>query len=173
MPSFFAQYHNVTGNWLMMKITHPLVNLFIKHIWQIWAQVEDPAMRWQMSLYKERSGKDEDAEDPEKVVKRVQEVSAVLYHIEVVSNHTSSGALPANICLQNWGEKLFFTKGLFISWFYTSDRASLQVKENGLAQAAVQAAPQGSGGLFQNDTTVQHPQVRIQWIFHEKLPTVT
>lgn len=48
-------------------------------------QVEDPAMRWQMSLYKEMAGKAEDAEDPEKVVKRVQEVSAVLYHIEVVS----------------------------------------------------------------------------------------
>lgn len=47
-------------------------------------QVEDPAMRWQMSLYKEMAGKAEDAEDPEKVVKRVQEVSAVLYHIEVV-----------------------------------------------------------------------------------------
>lgn len=48
-------------------------------------------MRWQMSLYKERSGKAEDAEDPEKVVKRVQEVSAVLYHIDVVS--TCSGAI--------------------------------------------------------------------------------
>lgn len=48
-------------------------------------QVEDPAMRWQMSLYKEMAGKAEDADDPEKVVKRVQEVSAVLYHIEVVS----------------------------------------------------------------------------------------
>lgn len=41
-------------------------------------------MRWQMSLYKEMAGKAEDAEEPEKVVKRVQEVSAVLYHIEVV-----------------------------------------------------------------------------------------
>lgn len=48
------------------------------------AQVEDPSMRWQMALYKETSGKAEDAENPEKVVKRVQEVSAVLYHIELV-----------------------------------------------------------------------------------------
>lgn len=47
-------------------------------------------MRWQMSLYKEMAGKAEDAEDPEKVVKRVQEVSAVLYHIEVVSIDTNS-----------------------------------------------------------------------------------
>lgn len=43
-------------------------------------------MRWQMALYKEGAGKAEDAEAPEKVVKRVQEVSAVLYHIEVVSD---------------------------------------------------------------------------------------
>lgn len=49
-------------------------------------------MRWQMSLYKEMAGKAEDAEDPEKVVKRVQEVSAVLYHIEVVSIAVSSSA---------------------------------------------------------------------------------
>lgn len=48
-------------------------------------------MRWQMSLYKERSGNTEDAEDPEKVVKRVQEVSAVLYHIEVVSTDGGGG----------------------------------------------------------------------------------
>ncbi|KAG9351878.1 hypothetical protein JZ751_023129 [Albula glossodonta] len=45
--------------------------------------VENPSMRWQMALYKEMSGKAEDADDPAKVVKRVQEVSAVLYHIEV------------------------------------------------------------------------------------------
>ncbi|GAA6087837.1 ryanodine receptor 1-like isoform X1, partial [Tachysurus ichikawai] len=48
--------------------------------------VEDPSMRWQMALYKETSGKAEDAENPEKVVKRVQEVSAVLYHIEVTEH---------------------------------------------------------------------------------------
>lgn len=41
-------------------------------------------MRWQMALYKEMAGKAEDADAPEKVVKRVQEVSAVLYHLEVV-----------------------------------------------------------------------------------------
>lgn len=58
-------------------------------------QVEDPAMRWQMSLYKEMAGKAEDADDPEKVVKRVQEVSAVLYHIEVVrTDRRVPGLLP-------------------------------------------------------------------------------
>ncbi|CDQ82071.1 unnamed protein product [Oncorhynchus mykiss] len=49
-------------------------------------QVENPSMCWQMSLYKEMAGKAEDADAPEKVVKRVQEVSAVLYHIEVTEH---------------------------------------------------------------------------------------
>lgn len=48
-------------------------------------KVDNPSMRWQMVLYKEMAGKAEDADAPEKVVKRVQEVSAVLYHLEVVS----------------------------------------------------------------------------------------
>lgn len=51
-------------------------------------KVDNPSMRWQMALYKEMAGKAEDADAPDKVVKRVQEVSAVLYHLEVVSHHT-------------------------------------------------------------------------------------
>lgn len=47
-------------------------------------------MRWQMALYKEMAGKAEDADAPEKVVKRVQEVSAVLYHLEVVRGFKGS-----------------------------------------------------------------------------------
>lgn len=58
-------------------------------------------MRWQMSLYKEMAGKAEDADDPEKVVKRVQEVSAVLYHIEVVStDRRVTGPWPS--CRGDW-----------------------------------------------------------------------
>uniref|UniRef100_A0A8C3HT45 Ryanodine receptor 1 n=1 Tax=Chrysemys picta bellii TaxID=8478 RepID=A0A8C3HT45_CHRPI len=46
-------------------------------------QCENPAsMRWQMALYREMSGKAEDANRPEKIVRRVQEVSAVLFHLE-------------------------------------------------------------------------------------------
>lgn len=65
--------------------------VFFKSVFaEIWMlslspQVDNPSMRWQMALYKEMAGKAEDADAPEKVVKRVQEVSAVLYHIEVVS----------------------------------------------------------------------------------------
>lgn len=50
-------------------------------------KVDNPSMRWQMTLYKEMAGKAEDADAPVKVVKRVQEVSAVLYHLEVVSEN--------------------------------------------------------------------------------------
>lgn len=49
--------------------------------------------------------------------------------------------------------------------FRASDRASFQVKENGVAQAAVQTAAPGRGGLFQNDAPVQHPHVMIPLIY--------
>lgn len=37
-----------------------------------------------MALYREMAGKAEDSDSPEKIVRRVQEVSAVLYHLEQV-----------------------------------------------------------------------------------------
>lgn len=41
-------------------------------------------MRWQLALYRAMAGKAEDSDSPEKIVRRVQEVSAVLYHLEQV-----------------------------------------------------------------------------------------
>lgn len=38
-----------------------------------------------MALYRGLPGREEDADDPEKIVRRVQEVSAVLYHLEQVA----------------------------------------------------------------------------------------
>uniref|UniRef100_A0A3Q2Z7H8 Ryanodine receptor 1 n=1 Tax=Hippocampus comes TaxID=109280 RepID=A0A3Q2Z7H8_HIPCM len=70
-----------------LKDTDEEVREFLHNNLHLQGKEEDPAMRWQMSLYKEMSGKAEDAEDPEKVVKRVQEVSAVLYHIELQTEH--------------------------------------------------------------------------------------
>lgn len=43
-----------------------------------------PSLRWQMALYRGLPGREEDADDPEKIVRRVQEVSAVLYYLEQV-----------------------------------------------------------------------------------------
>jgi hypothetical protein len=37
-----------------------------------------------MALYRGLPGREEDADDPEKIVRRVQEVSAVLYHLDQV-----------------------------------------------------------------------------------------
>lgn len=101
-------------------------------------------MRWQMALYKEMAGKAEDAEDPEKVVKRVQEVSAVLYHIEVVSRRHKPKSSASKDIFNNIF-KLYtsafvniFMNNLFSGhFFHAIDRASLQIKENGVAQAAV------------------------------------
>uniref|UniRef100_A0A8V0YA01 Ryanodine receptor 1 n=1 Tax=Gallus gallus TaxID=9031 RepID=A0A8V0YA01_CHICK len=40
------------------------------------------SMRWQLALYRAMAGRAEDSDSPEKIVRRVQEVSAVLYHLE-------------------------------------------------------------------------------------------
>ncbi|XP_023662899.1 ryanodine receptor 1b isoform X3 [Paramormyrops kingsleyae] len=69
-----------------LKDTNEEVRDFLQNNLHLQGKVEDPSMRWQMALYKEGAGKAEDAEAPEKVVKRVQEVSAVLYHIEVTEH---------------------------------------------------------------------------------------
>ncbi|KAI1903502.1 hypothetical protein AGOR_G00027850 [Albula goreensis] len=69
-----------------LKDTDEEVREFLQNNLHLQGKVENPSMRWQMALYKEMSGKAEDADDPAKVVKRVQEVSAVLYHIEVTEH---------------------------------------------------------------------------------------
>ncbi|KAJ8266585.1 hypothetical protein GJAV_G00132190 [Gymnothorax javanicus] len=69
-----------------LKDTDEEVREFLQNNLHLQGKVEDPSMRWQMALYKEMSGKAEDADDPAKVVKRVQEVSAVLYHIEMTEH---------------------------------------------------------------------------------------
>ncbi|XP_028825170.1 ryanodine receptor 1-like isoform X5 [Denticeps clupeoides] len=69
-----------------LKDTDEEVREFLQNNLQLQGKVENPSMRWQMALYKEMAGKAEDADAPVKVVKRVQEVSAVLYHIEVTEH---------------------------------------------------------------------------------------
>uniref|UniRef100_A0A8B9JLQ8 Ryanodine receptor 1a (skeletal) n=1 Tax=Astyanax mexicanus TaxID=7994 RepID=A0A8B9JLQ8_ASTMX len=69
-----------------LKDTDEEVREFLQNNLHLQGKVENPSMRWQMALYKEMAGKAEDADAPEKVVKRVQEVSAVLYHIEVTEH---------------------------------------------------------------------------------------
>ncbi|XP_063059704.1 ryanodine receptor 1-like [Engraulis encrasicolus] len=69
-----------------MKDTDEEVREFLQTNLHLQGKVDDPSMRWQMALYRERAGKAEDADAAEKVVRRVQEVAAVLYHIEVTEH---------------------------------------------------------------------------------------
>lgn len=110
-------------------------------------------MRWQMALYKEMAGKAEDADAPEKVVKRVQEVSAVLYHLEVVSGFIqalSAKLLPHDLTVEPNPAVSLLGK----------DGAPVQIQEDGVAQAAVQAEAQSRGGLLPHDAAVQHTEAR-------------
>lgn len=47
-------------------------------------QLEDPAIRWQMALYKDLPNRTEDSSDPEKTVERVLDIANVLFHLEQV-----------------------------------------------------------------------------------------
>uniref|UniRef100_A0A671NLP0 Ryanodine receptor 1-like n=1 Tax=Sinocyclocheilus anshuiensis TaxID=1608454 RepID=A0A671NLP0_9TELE len=76
-----------------LKDTNEEVREFLQNNLHLQGKVDNPSMRWQMALYKEMAGKAEDADAPEKVVKRVQEVSAVLYHIEVTEHPFKSKKL--------------------------------------------------------------------------------
>ena len=46
--------------------------------------MEDPAIRWQMALYKDLPNRTEDTSDPEKTVERVLDIANVLFHLEQV-----------------------------------------------------------------------------------------
>uniref|UniRef100_A0A3B3DVI6 Ryanodine receptor 1a (skeletal) n=1 Tax=Oryzias melastigma TaxID=30732 RepID=A0A3B3DVI6_ORYME len=69
-----------------LRDTDEEVREFLQNNLHLQGKVDNPSMRWQMALYKEMAGKAEDADAPMKVVKRVQEVSAVLYHLEVTEH---------------------------------------------------------------------------------------
>ncbi|KAM3601866.1 uncharacterized protein V6R79_020261 [Siganus canaliculatus] len=69
-----------------LRDTDEEVREFLQNNLHLQGKVDNPSMRWQMALYKEMAGKAEDADAPIKVVKRVQEVSAVLYHLEVTEH---------------------------------------------------------------------------------------
>ncbi|KAM5146539.1 LOW QUALITY PROTEIN: ryanodine receptor 1 [Mantella aurantiaca] len=69
-----------------LKDTDEEVREFLNNNLHLQGKVENSSMRWQMALYNKMSGKAEDSNSPEKIVKRVQEVSAVLYHLELTEH---------------------------------------------------------------------------------------
>uniref|UniRef100_A0A8D2N292 Ryanodine receptor 2 n=1 Tax=Zonotrichia albicollis TaxID=44394 RepID=A0A8D2N292_ZONAL len=48
--------------------------------------IYDPAIRWQMALYKDLPNRTEDSSDPEKTVERVLDIANVLFHLEQVEH---------------------------------------------------------------------------------------
>ncbi|XP_030074236.1 ryanodine receptor 1 isoform X4 [Microcaecilia unicolor] len=69
-----------------LKDTDEEVRDFLYKNLHLQGKCENSSMRWQMALYKEMSGKAEDSNSPDKIVKRVQEVSAVLFHLELTEH---------------------------------------------------------------------------------------
>lgn len=47
-------------------------------------QLEDPAIRWQMALYRDLPNHYEDTSNPEKTVERVLDIAHVLFHLDQV-----------------------------------------------------------------------------------------
>lgn len=51
-------------------------------------QSDDPAVQWQLNLYRDVVVKSEEPVNPEHTVSRVQSISAALFHLELVGNKT-------------------------------------------------------------------------------------
>lgn len=47
-------------------------------------QLEDPAIRWQMALYRDLPNYYEETSDPERTVERVLDIAHVLFHLDQV-----------------------------------------------------------------------------------------
>ncbi|XP_007909260.1 ryanodine receptor 1 isoform X6 [Callorhinchus milii] len=74
---------NIAKTRYSLKDTDEEVQEFLQSNLYLQEKCENSSsMRWQMALYRDTAGKAEDSNNPEKIVKRVQEVSAVLFHLE-------------------------------------------------------------------------------------------
>uniref|UniRef100_A0A8C2U1P0 Ryanodine receptor 2 n=1 Tax=Coturnix japonica TaxID=93934 RepID=A0A8C2U1P0_COTJA len=71
-------------NRFSMKDTEDEVRDIIRSNLHLQGKLEDPAIRWQMALYKDLPNRTEDSSDPEKTVERVLDIANVLFHLEQV-----------------------------------------------------------------------------------------
>ncbi|XP_058690685.1 ryanodine receptor 2 isoform X1 [Poecile atricapillus] len=69
-------------NRFTMKDTEDEVRDVIRSNLHLQGKLEDPAIRWQMALYKDLPNRTEDSSDPEKTVERVLDIANVLFHLE-------------------------------------------------------------------------------------------
>uniref|UniRef100_A0A8D0ZKS0 Ryanodine receptor 2 n=1 Tax=Sus scrofa TaxID=9823 RepID=A0A8D0ZKS0_PIG len=69
-------------NRFSLKDTEDEVRDIIRSNIHLQGKLEDPAIRWQMALYKDLPNRTEDTSDPEKTVERVLDIANVLFHLE-------------------------------------------------------------------------------------------
>lgn len=65
----------------------PNITLFKKHVFIV-LQSDDPAVQWQLNLYRDVVVKSEEPVNPEHTVSRVQSISAALFHLDLVGKET-------------------------------------------------------------------------------------
>ncbi|XP_058275573.1 ryanodine receptor 2 isoform X2 [Hirundo rustica] len=73
-------------NRFSMKDTEDEVRDVIRSNLHLQGKLEDPAIRWQMALYKDLPNRTDDSSDPEKTVERVLDIANVLFHLEQVEH---------------------------------------------------------------------------------------
>uniref|UniRef100_A0A8D0DC73 Ryanodine receptor 2 n=1 Tax=Sander lucioperca TaxID=283035 RepID=A0A8D0DC73_SANLU len=69
-------------NRFTQKDTEHEVREIIRNNLHLQGKLEDPAIRWQMALYRDLPNHYEDTSDPEKTVERVLEIAHVLFHLD-------------------------------------------------------------------------------------------
>ncbi|KAJ8264428.1 hypothetical protein GJAV_G00149040 [Gymnothorax javanicus] len=73
-------------NRFTQKDTEDEVREIIRNNLHLQGKLEDPAIRWQMALYKDLPNRSEDSSDPEKTVERVLDIAHVLFHLDQVEH---------------------------------------------------------------------------------------
>lgn len=73
-------------NRFSLKDTEEEVRDIIRSNIHLQGKLEDPAIRWQMALYKDLPNRTEDPSDPERTVERVLGIANVLFHLEQVEH---------------------------------------------------------------------------------------
>ncbi|KAM7371308.1 hypothetical protein PAMP_010790 [Pampus punctatissimus] len=68
------------------KDTEDEVREIIRNNLHLQGKLEDPAIRWQMALYRDLPNHCEDTSDPEKTVERVLDIAHVLFHLDQVEH---------------------------------------------------------------------------------------
>uniref|UniRef100_A0A3B4UZ35 Ryanodine receptor 2 n=1 Tax=Seriola dumerili TaxID=41447 RepID=A0A3B4UZ35_SERDU len=71
-------------NRFTQKDTEDEVREIIRNNLHLQGKLEDPAIRWQMALYRDLPNHYEDTSDPEKTVERVLDIAHVLFHLDQV-----------------------------------------------------------------------------------------